>query len=233
LQDLQALPDFLATLDPALPPLGILASYGQLIRQDLLDRFEPLGILNIHPSLLPKYRGPSPIESAILDGATETGVSIMKLVKAMDAGPIYTQRTIPLTDTVSKADLYTELSTLGIDAILDLLPDIIGGKLQPTPQSDTGATYTQKLDKSLSPLDPAHKSALQLSREVRALLGFPRSRAALLGVDCIIITAHVATTATTPLDLLCADGQYLVIDELLPAGSKPMPAKAFLAGHLR
>jgi methionyl-tRNA formyltransferase len=227
--DLTALPELIR--QSSKPPIGILASYGQLIKPDLLALFEPIGIINLHPSLLPLYRGPSPIETAILDGATSTGISIMRLAEAMDAGPLYAQQTIPLTGTESKAELYQRLSTIGIDILLDLLPAIVAGTHQPTPQPTTSATYTNKLDKSMAPLDPERHSALDLTRQIRAFLGFPRSRLTLRGLDCIVTAAHAAPTPTTDLDLLCADGQYLCIDRLIPAGSRELTAAAFLIGH--
>ena len=140
---------------------GVLASFGVIIKQDLLDLFEPEGILNIHPSLLPLYRGSSPIETAILSGDTTFGVSVMKLVAAMDAGPIYYQASFSEQEIFAtknsadassyKSTIYQKLASAGATWLVDHLEHL------PTPvaQQDEKATFTQKFDKSRSPLDPA------------------------------------------------------------------------------
>ena len=217
---------------------GVLASFGVIIKSDVLDLFEPTGILNIHPSKLPAYRGPSPIESAILAGDEQFSVSIMKLAKTMDAGPIYHQATIPLTDlptdstttlTFTKSALYHALATTGADWIsqnLEHLPE-------PVAQDDAKATYTAKLDKSMSPLQPATKSATELLREIIAFAGFPKSTYKFNDIDCIIHSAHISDTSETQLSLACADNKYLTIDTIQPAGRKVMDAKSFINGYLK
>lgn len=213
---------------------GILASFGVIIKQDILDLFEPEGILNIHPSLLPKYRGPSPIETAILSGDKDFSVSVMKLVAAMDAGPIYYQET--LKNLLDKDDIYRALATAGATWLaenLDHLPT-------PIPQDNSKATYTQKFGKSMSPLDPAHKTATELNNQIRAFAGFPKSKYQFYGLDCIIISAHVATPDETTqcltnskntLFIQCYDDSVLIIDQIQPAGRKIMDAKSFLNGY--
>ena len=128
---------------------GILASFGVMIKPDVLELFEPEGILNIHPSLLPLYRGASPIESAILDGASEFSVSVMKLVKAMDAGPVYYQTTfsdLPLNKIV----IYQTLAEAGAKWICKNL----GNLPEPFLQDDTKAMFCKKLDKAMGALTP-------------------------------------------------------------------------------
>lgn len=211
---------------------GVLASFGVIIKQDVLDLFEPEGILNIHPSLLPKYRGPSPIESAILNGDKEFGVSVMKLVPAMDAGPIYFQKSITL-ERATKDDTYQILATSGAEWIADNLENLP----TPVPQNDDNATYTKKFDKSMSPLNPQTKTAGELECQVRAFAGFPKSKFSFFGLDCIIISAHVATPQekddTHTLFIQCYDGSRLIIDKIQPAGRKIMDAKSFLNGYAR
>ena len=207
---------------------GVLASFGVIIKSDVLDLFEPEGILNIHPSLLPKYRGSSPIETAILNGDKEFSVSIMKLVKAMDAGPIYFQETINFADPLPKKDdIYKALAKSGalwLDKNLKNLPI-------PTPQDDQKATYTAKFDKSMSNLDEKTKSAEELLNEIRAFLDFPKSKHEFFGLDCIILEAHISDTKESCLSLECADKNFLIIDKIQPAGRKPMDAKSFLNGY--
>lgn len=215
---------------------GILASFGVIIRQDVLDLFEPEGILNIHPSLLPEYRGPSPIETAILNGDTTFGVSVMKLVPAMDAGPIYYQTAID-NARPDKNDLYYTLATIGAEWLAKNL------KRLPSPslQDENKATYTQKFDKSMSPLLPELKTATELDNQIRAFTGFPKSKYQFFGLDCIIISAHVATPEEAAkctdnvrtLYIQCYDKSILIIDEIQPAGRKIMDAKSFLNGYAK
>ena len=212
--------------NPDIP--AVLASFGVIIHQDLLDLFENTGgIINLHPSLLPQYRGPSPIESAILNGDEDFGISIMKLGKKMDAGPIYYQTTIDGA-SLTKAELYHQLATLGAEWLVDNLFNLPA----PIAQNEDKATYCEKLDRSMSPLDPK-KPALRLLYEIRAFASWPKSTYTFYGKECIIHTAHIADTAESPLSILCSDGKYLIIDEIQPAGKKSMPAAAFLNGYAK
>ena len=207
---------------------GILVSYGVIIKPDVLDLFEPTGILNIHPSLLPEYRGPSPIETAILDGATDFSVSIMKLAKAMDAGPIYYQTTLhdlPL----KKSEIYHALATAGANWLVQNLPNLP----TPTPQADQKATYTKKLDKSMSMLDPDQDTAEQTLRKIIAFQGFPKAKYIFHDITCLILAAHLLEPGeTAPLILPCNDG-LLSIDLLQPESKKPMDPKSFQNGYAK
>ena len=212
------------------PEVGILAAFGKLVPESAINAI-PSGILNIHPSLLPKYRGTIPIETALLNGDTTTGVSIMRLAKKMDAGNILAQETVNITNSTTKQSLYEELSKLGAKLLLDVLPGVLAKNAPETTQNDAEATFTQKLSKDLALLKPAEKAAQTLYNEVRAYANFPKSKTTLLNIPCIITSAHVADHASTSLDLLCSDGKYLIIDRLLPENSKEMDAKSFLNGH--
>lgn len=208
---------------------GILASFGVMIKEDVLDLFEPEGILNLHPSLLPKYRGASPIESAILNGDTEFGVSIMKLVLAMDAGPIYYQTTLKLDKTTTKTEIYAALAKTGATWLIENLGNLPKLALQ----NDSQATYTEKLDKSMSELDPTAKTAAELLDQIRAFDGFPKSKYTFFDLDCTIISAHISSAAETPLSLKCQDDKYLNVDQIQPAGRKIMDSKSFLNGYAK
>lgn len=214
-------------------PLGVLVSYGKLIPQSIIDLF-PRGIINIHPSLLPRYRGPSPIEAAMTHRDSVTGVSLMQLDAAMDAGPIYHQTSIKLYGTETRAGLYERLFTLGSQKLIGLLPHIADGSLQPTPQNDSHATYCRLLSKADAPLDPSTLTAPQAEARVRAYLGFPRTTLAIHNLRLIVTAAHIAASPTTPLDQQFADGQYLIIDQLIsPTSGKHLSAAAFLRGQHR
>lgn len=213
--------------------VGVLASFGVLIPSAVLEVFEPEGILNIHPSLLPLYRGASPIESAILNGDTEFGVSVMKLAKAMDAGPIYSQATMENVPTgLSKEYLYKTLAEMGASMVVSILK----AKKWPTPipQDDSKATYCSKFEKKDGILNPSAEPAEVILRKIIAFQGFPKAKYAFYGKNSAILEAHIASSGETALlPLECADGQILSIDRLQPDGSKPMDAKAFLNGIRR
>lgn len=212
------------------PVAGVLVSYGKIIPKSTIELFTP-GIINVHPSLLPKYRGPSPIESAILNGDKETGVTIMQLSAAMDAGPIYELQKYPLNGTETRPALYQRLADIGSDLLLAALPGIIDSTQQPTPQDDSAATYSRLLQKDDGILDPRTNSAHQLERHIRAYLGFPKSKITVNGHAVIVIKAHITTEQKTPLDILCQDGEFLSIDELIAPSGRTMNASDFLRGY--
>lgn len=221
---------------------GVLVSYGKIVPQTIIDIF-PGGIVNIHPSLLPLHRGPTPIESVILNGDQKTGVSIMKLVKEMDAGPVFSAKEVPLYGSETKQQLSDRLLGLGKDMLISCLPDIIKGNLIPRPQDNSRPTYDTLLSKEDGVIDWS-KSAAQIEREVRAFAEWPKSRTELGGKEVIITVAHVgeyseltpqAKPFITPdglIGVLAGDG-LLVIDRLKPAGKKEMSAKEFIAGYGR
>ncbi|TWO86485.1 methionyl-tRNA formyltransferase, partial [TM7 phylum sp. oral taxon 356] len=211
-------------------PTGVLVSYGKIIPQTIIDLFHP-GIINVHPSLLPKYRGPSPIESAIANRDKITGVTIMQLEQAMDAGPIYYQEAYPLDFTETQPELYQTLGQLGAQLLMQKLPDIISGILQPTPQDDSRATYCSLLSKNDSRLDPQQLTADQAEAKIRAHLTYPRSRLKIGQYDLIITKACITQKPETPLDIKCADGNYLSISEVIAPSGKTISANAFLRGY--
>ena len=206
---------------------GVLASFGVMIKSDVLDIFEPEGILNIHPSLLPKYRGASPIESAILDGDTEFSVSVMKLVKAMDAGPVYHQETLKGLP-IDKDSIYKALAECGANWIVEHIDNLE----DPTYQNDDEATFCGKFDKSMSELTPEADTAEQTFRKIVAFQGFPKPKYTFFGLKCIIIEAHVAEDNEEPLlSIECKDGKKVAITKLQPEGRKVMDAKSFINGY--
>lgn len=206
---------------------GVLASFGVMIKSDVLDIFEPEGILNIHPSLLPKYRGASPIESAILAGDTEFSVSVMKLVKAMDAGPVYYQETLkglPLC----KNEIYKALAECGANWLCEHIDNLSDSVLQ----NEDEATFCGKFDKSMSELTPDEDTAEQTFRKIVAFQGYPKPKYTFFGLKCIIIEAHVAEDGEEPLlSIECKDGKKVAVTKLQPEGRKVMDAKSFINGY--
>lgn len=227
-------PNKLTEITPTIKALGsvtgVLVSYGKIVPQSIIDLFTP-GIINVHPSLLPKYRGPSPIESAIKNGDETTGVTIMQLSARMDAGPIYAAKLHSLHGTETRPELYHALADIGTNLLLETLPTIIDGTRQPVPQDEGQASYCQLLQKSDTNLDLAMLSAVQAERIIRAHIGFPKSKLTLIGQPVIITKAHVASQPKTPLDSVCQDGAYLCIDELIAPSGRRMDAEAFLRGY--
>jgi methionyl-tRNA formyltransferase len=217
---------------------GVLVAYGKIVPQEVIDIF-PKGIINIHPSLLPKHRGPTPIESVILQGDKETGVSLMRLGAKMDAGPVYAQETILLRGDEEKQMLSDQLLGLGANMLIQYLPDILKGNLKPQVQNDMHATYDEKIKKAAGELD-WQKPATELAREIRAYAGWPKSHTTLATRDVIITKAHVVPGSGVPgtlrfdqpgqLGVNTKDG-VLVIDSLVPSGKKEMPTQAFLTGY--
>ncbi len=212
------------------PVAGVLVSYGMIIPQSIINIFTP-GIINVHPSLLPKYRGPSPIESVIKNGDEKTGVTIMQLSAKMDAGPIYTAKEYPLSGSETRPELYSSLAIIGTNLLLRVLPTILDGSLQPTPQDNTKATYCNLLQKSDARLETATLTAVQAERLIRAHLGFPKSKITIADHDIVITKAHVASVQKTPLDVVCQDGAFLSIDELVAPSGRRMSSDAFLRGY--
>lgn len=212
------------------PVAGVLVAYGKIIPQSTLDLFDP-GIVNIHPSLLPLWRGPSPIEAAISNRDKQTGVTIMKLEAGMDSGPIYNQETVDLDGTETKPELYDRLFGLGSRMITKVLPDILSGKLQPSEQDHGLATYCQLLSKDNALLDPTKLIAAAAEAQVRAHLGFPRTRLNLNNSTLIITKAHVSDQQESPLSVKCNDDKYLVVDELVAPSGKTISAEDYLRGY--
>lgn len=218
--------------------LAVLAAYGRIIPQNVLDEF-PLGIINVHPSLLPLYRGPTPIEQAILDGVSKTGVSIMRLTAGMDEGPIYKQKTLHLRGDESKTELMNNLQLVGSKLILELLPNIVEGKIKPRSQPHPNrASYTKLLTKNDGKIDWL-KPAEEIERQIRAFVGWPQSYTKIGNLDLIITKASVIDKDGPAGKLEIEDNNLLIYcgkkalrtENLKPAGKKEMSASAFLAGY--
>lgn len=217
---------------------AVLVAFGKIIPQAIIDIF-PKGIINIHPSLLPKHRGPTPLESVILNGEKETGVSLIQLTAGMDAGPLFAQETVLLHGDETKQQLADQLLNIGKDMLLHYLPDILDGTLESTAQDSRHASYDSRLNKEDGELDFVAKDALHLARAVRAHAGWPRSRAKIGTTEVIITCAHAVEASGVSGTLQLENGQLgiyakegaLIIDRLIPAGKKEMPALAFLAGY--
>ena len=209
--------------------VGVLVAFGKPIPQTLIDIF-PGGIINLHPSLLPQYRGPTPVEQALLDGQRQTGVSIMRLEQKMDAGSIFTQAKVDIPTLTSKQELANSLDGVGAKLLIENLPAILSGELNPVSQNDGLVTYTKLIDKSSGLIDWS-KPAVQLEREVRAFQGWPKSRAKVRGHEIIITAARVAKdTEDGDLVMKCSPGWLEILELTAPSG-RTMSGADFLRGY--
>ena len=222
---------------PVTSRLGIVIDYGIIISEEVINYF-PLGIVNSHFSLLPKYRGADPISFAILSGDKQTGISLMLIVPALDEGPLLAQRTLDIKPKGATVDLTKDLINLSHDVLVEILPKYVNGDIKPYPQDTNGVSYSKKLTKADSILD-WHKTAEALEREIRAYIEWPRSRTNINGTNVVITAAH-ALEGQGMVGKIYLDGHQLgfytskgilVIETLIPEGKKEMSASAFLAGH--
>jgi methionyl-tRNA formyltransferase len=217
--------------------VGIVIDFGILIPREVIKSFE-LGIINSHFSLLPSWRGADPISFAVLNGDEYSGVSLMSIVEQLDEGPLIAQDKIKLDNSITTPTLTNKLIDLSHKMLVEYLPEYMSGNLKPEPQSSDSVSYSRKLSKEDSTLD-YNKSAIELEREIRAFLGWPRSRTNIGSLRFIITKAHViASNGETgsiwhtkkELGFYTSEG-VLAIDRLIPEGKKEMPIDAFLAGY--
>jgi methionyl-tRNA formyltransferase len=211
------------------PVAGVLSSYGRIIPQSIIELFTP-GIINVHPSLLPHYRGPSPIESAILHGDEETGVSIMQLTAEMDAGPLYGQNVYPLNHNETQPELYEKLADFGSSLLIQELPRILDGSLQPKDQLGE-VSYSPMLQKSDAMVSAEKWNAAELARKVRAHMQFPKTKLSIHNQTVTITAAHESDVREDELAVQCADGLWLIIDELIGPSGRRMSGKDFRNGY--
>jgi methionyl-tRNA formyltransferase len=235
-------PAKLSEIEPELAALkaenGIVVAYGKIISAAMLEIY-PKGFLNVHASLLPKYRGASPIEAALLNGDSETGVTLMQLEAGMDTGPTYDESKIQLDGTENREMLYERLAELGADLLAMRLPAILEGQIVPIPQDESEATNVGRISKADGVIDWS-KPAEVLEREIRAYLGWPGSRTQIAGADVTITAAKIISGAgsggtafiTDDGDLaVYAADSALLIETLKPAGKREMSGRDFLRGH--
>jgi len=218
------------------PDLIVVAAFGQILRKDVLD-LPRFGCINVHASLLPRWRGAAPINAAILHGDEETGVTIMVMDVGLDTGPMLSRRSIRLTPDDTAGSIFEKISHLGADLLIETLPDYLSGKLKPTPQPEQGVTYAPMIKKEEGRLDFT-QDADELERRVRAFNPWPGAFMDFEGMLLKVHRAHVeAGEAAAGQRLIVRDGPavgarggLLVLEEVQPAGKKPMAGKAFLAG---
>lgn len=232
-------PEKLRDIEQQLASLGttaaVLVSYGKIIPSSVIDIFEPIGIINIHPSRLPQYRGPSPIEAAILAGDSTTAISIMKLDQGMDTGPVFAQQEVVLHGTETKPELYNRLSHEGANLLVHILPDILSGKLKPVDQiKSSDVSITTLITKQDGLLDPSSEDAITLERKIRAYLGYPKTKLTLYDND-VVVTSAKSTDSLMDGQLVvpCAGQTYLQIETLIAPSGRTMSGSDFLRGYAK
>jgi methionyl-tRNA formyltransferase len=232
-------PAAVAELAALRPDVGVVAAYGEILRRDVLA-IPPLGYVNIHPSLLPLYRGPSPVAGAILNGDAETGVTIMLIEAKMDSGPILAQRTVPLPPDARTGPLTQELFTIGADMLVETLEAYARGAITPQPQDHARATFTKLLTRDDGIIDWT-QPAVRIERMTRAYDPWPGATTMWRGAPLKIIAARVIADRcadVSPGTLIdTADGPavatgdgLLALVTVQPAGKRPLPAADWRRG---
>ena len=224
------------------PELIVVAAYGKILPEDILN-FPKYGSINVHSSLLPKYRGAAPINWAILDGEEVTGVSIMYMAKELDAGDVILQKTTPIGPREDALSLTTRLAELGAEALSETVAALRNGTAARTPQDGSKMTYASMLTKEMSPVDWT-RSAHAISCQIRGLIPWPCAATNVISGEPIKLYAAEETGADTSaqpgtivaagkagIDIACGDGKVLRLTELQAQGGKRMTAAAYLLGH--
>ena len=221
------------------PELSVVAAYGQILPQEALQ-VPALGSINVHASLLPRYRGAAPINWAILNGESETGVTIMHMAKKLDAGDIIAVRRTPIDPNEDAEMLFARLAELGAQLLSETIPLIESGAATRTPQDETQSTYAPMLSRALSPIDWKKPSRVILD-QIRGLVPWPVASTVLDGKTLKIYQAQPCkATSELPgmmravkggIEAACGDGQSILITFLQPEGGKRMSASAYLNGR--
>ena len=223
------------------PELLVVVAYGRILPQAFLD-VAKYGSINVHGSLLPKYRGAAPIQWAVLNGDKTTGVSVQYMAAAMDAGDVIAARETEIGEFETSGELFDRLKTLGAELLAETVRKIASGSVIRVPQNEADATYTKMLDKNMSPID-WNKSPREIVKHICGLNPWPVATTELGGVSFRVFGAEYTNTRTTlapgkiisagkaGIEVACGGGRSLRITEVQAAGKKRMSAAAFLLGH--
>ncbi|HNA89319.1 MAG TPA: methionyl-tRNA formyltransferase [Anaerolineales bacterium] len=229
-------PEAMQQLQAWNPDLIVVAAFGQILRKEVLD-LPKYGCINVHASLLPRWRGAAPVNAAILAGDEEIGVTIMKMDVGLDTGPMLSKKSIRLTSDLTTGSALQAMSTLGADLLIETLPGYIDGSITPQPQPEEGMTYAPMLKKEDGLLDFSHP-ADELERRVRAMNPWPGAWFEWNGALLKVHKAHVGQGKAEVGKRLVEQNQpavgtgsgILILDEVQPPGKKSMSGKSFLAG---
>jgi methionyl-tRNA formyltransferase len=231
--------EVVSTLVPLAPDFVVVAAFGVILREDLLE-LPARACVNLHPSLLPRHRGVSPIQAAILAGDAQTGCTTMLIEQEVDAGDILMVRTLPIDDGDTAGSLEEKLARMGAPLVVETLRGLVAGTVTPTKQDHALVTHTKKIRKSDGRVD-WNRSAEEISRRIRAMTPWPSAYTTFAKGRLIILTARAEPSAervSAPGEIISADplrvatGQgALVLDVVKVEGRNAMPARAFQAGY--
>ena len=230
-------PEALDQLRAWAPNVIVVAAFGQILRTNVLE-LPRFGCINVHGSLLPRWRGAAPIQAAILAGDKETGITIMKMDPGVDTGPILSQRTLPIAPDETGGSLFVKMAPLGAQLLLETLPRYLSGEIVPELQPEAGITYAPMLKKEDGILDFT-QNADSLERRVRAMNPWPGASFDWNGTLIKVHRAHFSREKSPGMGVrytfqgwpaIGTSEGSLILDEIQPAGKKSMPGKAFLAG---
>lgn len=233
-------PAFLSALSAFAADLGVVAAYGRILTDAVLA-LPRLGLINVHASLLPKYRGAAPVHRAVMAGDSTTGVTIMRIVKALDAGPMFTFTHRDIGPDETSSEVEHDLARLGAPLLLETVDRLALGDAREEPQDDASATYAPRITKDDSAIDWS-RPARDLHNQVRGLHPWPHAQTYLDGRRLIVLRSSVMNEATDapPGSIVVARGDDLAVATgagalrlltLQLEGRKPMTAREFLAGH--
>ena len=221
------------------PDVIVVVAYGKILPAEILNAAK-FGCINVHASLLPKYRGAAPIQWAVLNGDEKSGVSIMQMDEGLDTGDVILVRECEIGENETSAELFDKLSLIGADALLEALDLIEGGKANPKKQPEGDFGYAKMISKELCPIDWS-KSTREIHNQVRGLQTWPVATTLIKGktvkIHKTIVSDIKGNKSGEVVDnnkrliVCCGDGNCLEILELQPEGKKRMDAKAFLLGN--
>lgn len=216
----------------------IVVAYGKILPKSILN-LTPGGCINVHGSLLPRYRGAAPVQWAVLNGDSEAGVTTMLLDEGVDTGDMLLTFSRPLDDAITGGELFDLLAQDGADLLSRTLDELAAGTVTPTPQPAEGACYASMLDKSMCPLD-WNKPARVLHNQVRSMNPWPVATCRVDGKVMKVFVSRVGDTTdadpgtvvcSQPFTIACGDGYTLILDEIQAEGSRRMAAADYLRGH--
>lgn len=234
-------PDVVETLRGWQPDLGIVVAYGKLIPEALLT-LPRLGMINVHGSLLPKYRGAAPVHRAVIDGERETGVTIMRVVRELDAGNVLAKAVCAIGPDDTSEAVEHALAELGAGLLVDVVDRLSAGPVAEEPQDSASATYAAKITKEEGLIDWT-LPASAIHNRVRGLYPWPHAYSHLDGVRLIVLKTRVEPGGTSALPgtvvsaspdalrVATGDGSQLAIEQLQPEGKRPMSVRDFVAGR--
>ena len=234
-------PEVKETLTRWAPELGVVAAYGKILPENVLN-LPRLGMINVHASLLPRYRGAAPVQRAVIDGMPETGVTIMRMVLDLDAGGMFAKVTRPIGSDETSDIVERDLAHLGASLLLEVIDDLAAGRAVEEPQDDSLSTYASKITKEEGLIDWT-LAATDIHNRVRGLYPWPHAFSYLNGERLIVMRSHVAPEPTSAdpgtivdvssgaISVATGHGGRLAIDEVQPEGRRAMKVRDYLAGH--